>query len=556
MNRKWWKEAVAYQIYPMSFYDSNDDGVGDINGIIQKLDYLTSLGINTLWLCPLYQSPNKDNGYDISDYYSINPVYGTMADMDELLQRAHEKGIKVIMDLVINHTSNEHFWFQESRKSRDNPYRDYYYWRGPKNSREPNNWAAFFEPSAWHYDQRTDQYYLGVFSGYQPDLNWENPKVRKELYSMINWWLEKGIDGFRLDAINLISKVPGLPDNESHSNERYVFSHKNFVDGPRVHEFIREMREQTFDHYDVFTVGECGYITPEKAKLYAGEVGNEFDMVFIFEHTDYYKEHGKDIKKLKEIISRWQTELHGEAWTGLCFSNHDLPRIVSMFGDEGRYREESAKLFAMFLLTLEGTPFIFQGDEIGMPNTYYHSIDAYRDISAFKLYNRLKKEGLDEESIMKQVRVFSRDRCRTPMHWENTKNAGFSRVRPWLQVNEKQMTINVEDNLRDPDSVLHFYRKMIDLRKKNPALVYGEFVLIQTDQEGLFAYKRRLDGDEFFVVMNLSDQKKTLITRDFSKGCNILLSVYHDRGVLEKTSGMPFITMMLRPYEAVLMKLL
>lgn len=503
----WWKKSTAYQIYPKSFKDSNNDGMGDIQGIISKLDYLQELGVDLLWISPIYQSPMKDNGYDVSDYYAIDETYGTMADFEELLQKAHEKDIRIVMDLVINHSSNKHPWFIASSKSKDNPYRDYYYWRDGKNGKEPNNWAGYFHESAWTYDSTTDQYYLGVFSPYQPDLNWENPEVRRELYQMINWWLDKGLDGFRLDAINLISKVSGLPDNEQQEGQRYVFDHRQFVDGPRVHEFFRELNQNTFAKYDCVAIGECGYVNPNKAVLFTTPENGELDMVFTFEHTDYYKEKGKNPKKLKEIIAQWQKELHNKGWSGICFSNHDLPRIVTLFGHEGQFRRASAKLFATLLLSLEGTPFIYQGDELGLPDTRYESIHNYDDLSAKKLHRERKRQGLSEEETMKEVQIFARDRSRSPMHWDSSLYLGFSSVQPWIKPNEKCRSINCSDSMKNEESVLTYYKKMIKIRKEQNALVFGDFELLPSTDE-IFAYRRFDDQNEFIVILNISEKEQ------------------------------------------------
>ena len=544
----WWKKSIAYQIYPKSFKDTNNDGIGDIQGIISKLDYLEDLGIDLLWISPIYQSPMKDNGYDVSDYYAIDETYGTMADFEELLQKAHERGIRIVMDLVINHSSNEHPWFIASSASKDNPYRDYYYWRDGKNGMEPNNWAGYFHESAWTYDPATGQYYLGVFSPYQPDLNWENPVVREQLYLMINWWMDKGVDGFRLDAINLISKVSGLPDNEQQEGQHYVFDHRKFVDGPRVHEFLKELNQNTFAKYGRVAIGECGYITPKKAVLYTAPENGELDMVFTFEHTDFYKENGKNPKKLKKIIAQWQKEQHNKGWSGICFSNHDLPRIVTLFGHEGVFREASAKLFATLLLSLEGTPFIYQGDELGLPDTRYESIQDYDDLSAKKHYRTLKRQGVAEADIMKEVQIFGRDRSRSPMHWDSSLYLGFSNVQPWIKPNEECRKINVSDSLINEDSVLTYYKRMIKIRKEYDSLVFGDFELLDSPDE-IFAYRRFDDQNELIVILNISDTEKTFQHTQLEQ--HQFKTIISNYPLESKTQNVQVI---LQPYQSILLQ--
>ena len=544
----WWKKSVAYQIYPKSFKDSDNDGKGDIQGIITKLDYLNDLGVDLIWISPIYPSPMKDNGYDVSNYYAIDDTYGTMDDFKELLKKAHEMKIKVVMDLVINHTSNEHPWFVASSSSRDDIYRDYYYWRDGKNGEEPNNWAGYFHESAWTYDERTKQYYLGLFSPYQPDLNWENPKVRKDLYQMINWWLDKGLDGFRLDAINLISKVPGLPDNPSISKEKYVFDHRNFVDGPRVHEFFKEMNKNAFDKRECVAIGECGYVNPKKAVDFTSKDSRELDMVFTFEHTDYYKAYGKNPQKLKEIITNWQQELHKNGWSGICFSNHDLPRIVSCFGHEGEYRIASAKLFATLLLTLEGTPFIYQGDELGLPDTRYDTIEEYDDISAKKLYRERKRQGIDEKTIMKEIQKHGRDRSRSPMHWDNSEYLGFSEVQPWIKPNTSCANINVAQSIKQKDSVLNYYKEMIKIRKAKPTLVFGNFELLGSQDE-IFAFRRFDTQGEFLIILNVSEAENEFSCSYFSNdSLKVIINNYQNNIFIKQE------TLLLKPYQAIVMQ--
>ncbi|HPR96703.1 MAG TPA: alpha-glucosidase [Thermotogota bacterium] len=546
---KWWKNAVAYQIYPKSFMDSNNDGKGDLRGITSKLDYLKDLGIDLIWLSPVYQSPMKDNGYDVSDYYCIDETYGTMDDFDELLEEAHKRGIRLVMDLVINHSSDQHEWFKQARESRESKYRDYYWWRDPKDGREPNNWAGYFHETVWTYDDKTGQYYLGLFSPYQPDLNWENPDLREDLYRMINWWLEKGLDGFRLDAINLISKVPGLPNNEDDGmDSEFIFSHKYFVDGPRVHEFFHEMHEKTFKPYNACSIGECGFVNTERALGFTVPEREELDMVFTFEHTDYYNQTGRDVSKLKEIISKWQLDLHNKGWSGICFSNHDQPRIVSCFGDAKQYRVESAKLFAMLLLTIEGTPFIYQGEELGLPNTEYDTIEDYDDISAKKLYRVRKREGLDELSIMEEVRLKGRDRSRSPMHWDSSEFLGFSEKCAWIKPNLRDRNINVADSLSADDSVLNFYKRMIRLRKEHQTLNTGVYELLETDSE-IFAFTKSSPEECFMIILNSSETERRFDGKKITADAELVIGNYNDRHEINGNC------LTLRPYEAILLKL-
>ncbi len=502
-ERAWWKEAVVYQIYPKSFCDSNGDGVGDLPGITAKLDMLKTLGVDVLWLTPIYASPEVDNGYDISDYRAINPKFGTMADFERLLTEAHRREMKIIMDLVVNHTSDQHPWFAASRSSRDNPYRDYYIWRNGRDGCEPNNWGGHFTQSAWSFDAATVQYYLHIFSPQQPDLNWENPVVRTEVRQIIEWWLDKGIDGFRLDAINLIAKAPGLPDNQGEG--RYVFAIEHFCNQPRFHDYMQELNRAVFAKHDMLTVGECAALTVDDAIAVSAPERGELNMAFLFEHTDYYNAYGKDAQKLKEILTSWQQGLHGRGWAGIAFNNHDQPRVVSCFGDDTRYRVESAKLFATLLLTLEGTPFLFQGEEIGMTNVVYDTIDEYNDVQTVNLYRERVAAGEEPQAVFESVRAASRDRGRSPYQWSAAPNAGFTTGRPWIGVNPNYVRINLEANLADPDSVFHYYRRMIALRKATPALVYGEFIP-QAAPEQLYVYRRVYAGQSYQVVLNLSDE--------------------------------------------------
>jgi oligo-1,6-glucosidase len=510
VKRAWWKEAVVYQIYPRSFMDSNGDGIGDLKGITSKLDYLKQLGVDVVWLSPVYKSPNDDNGYDISDYRTIMDEFGTMEDFDEMLEAMHARGIKLVMDLVANHTSDEHPWFIESRKSKDNPYRDYYIWRPGKDGAEPNNWLSYFGGSAWQYDETTGEYYLHLFSKRQPDLNWENPKVRDEIYDMMTFWLDKGIDGFRMDVINAISKVEGLPDAPNPNGEKYVWGGQYFLNGPKVHDYLQEMHERVLSKYDIMTVGETGGVTTQDALLYAGEERRELNMVFQFEHTEKLDSGpgGKwDIRPwkltdLKAIMSRWQYDLHGKAWNSLYLNNHDQPRSVSRWGDDKRYRVESAKMLATFLHMQQGTPFIYQGEEIGMTNVQFDSIEDYRDVEIHNLWqDRVVRGGQDPDVVMRAIHAKGRDNARTPMQWDDSENAGFTTGTPWIKVNPNYKEINVKNALADPQSIFYYYQSLIRLRHEHPVVVYGKYDLILEDHPEIYAFTRTL-GDECWLVIN------------------------------------------------------
>ncbi len=515
MKKTWWKESVVYQIYPRSFADSNGDGIGDLRGIISKLDYLKDLGVNVVWLSPVYRSPNDDNGYDISDYRDIMPEFGALADWEELLTEMHRRGIKLVMDLVVNHTSDEHPWFIEARKSRDNPYRDYYIWRPARDGREPNNWQSFFSGSAWQYDAPTGEYYLHLFSRKQPDLNWENPRVRAEIYDMMHWWLKKGVDGFRMDVINMISKAPGLPDAPVTSGERYQFGGRYFVNGPRLLEYLDEMKRTVLSHYDVLTVGETPLVSTAHAIDITNEETGHLNMLFQFEHMDLDAEPGAASSRasirpwrlldLKQVMTRWQKDLEGHGWNSLYLSNHDQPRAVSRFGNDGRYRVESAKLLATFLHTLQGTPYVYQGEEIGMTNVAFESIEDYRDIETCNMYREYVEErGYDPQAVLATIHAKSRDNARTPVQWDAGAQAGFTSGTPWIKVNPNYRTINVAQALADPDSILHYYRRLIQLRKENPIIVYGRYELILDADEQVYAYTRTLPDDRLLVILNFS----------------------------------------------------
>lgn len=531
MNRTWWKEAVIYQIYPRSFMDSNGDGIGDLQGIISRLDYLKYLGIDVIWLSPVYQSPNDDNGYDISDYQDIMDEFGTMADFDELLSAAHDRGIKIVMDLVVNHTSDEHRWFVESRKATDNEYRDYYIWREGKDAQTPpNNWGSCFGGSAWQYDETTGMYYLHLFSKKQPDLNWDNPRVRQEVFDMMTWWCDRGIDGFRMDVISMISKTKEMPDGEV--NGLYGDFGPYCVHGPNVHNYLQEMNEKVLSRYDIMTVGETAGVTTELAKQYAGETARELNMVFQFEHVESDGKYGKwtdeklPLTTLKKILSRWQTELYDQAWNSLFWDNHDQPRAVSRFGDDRpQYREISAKMLATCLHMLQGTPYIYQGEELGMTNYPFQGPEDFRDIESVNAYREWCVEGpLAHEVFWPCITFKSRDNARTPMQWDDSKQAGFTDGTPWIAVNPNYKEINAKTETADPDSVFHYYRKLIALRKENPIMVYGKYEPMLEDSEELFVYTRTLEQEKLLVVCSFCDHETTFTIPEVFRGTSCLIS--------------------------------
>lgn len=511
MKRAWWKESVVYQIYPRSFCDSDGDGVGDLRGIIGKLDYLAELGIDVVWLSPVYKSPNDDNGYDISDYQDIMDEFGALADWEELLAGLHQRGLKLVMDLVVNHTSDEHPWFVASRQSRDNPCRDYYIWRPGKEGREPNNWASHFSGSAWQHDPATGEYYLHLFSRKQPDLNWENPRVRGEVFAMMRWWLDKGIDGFRMDVINMISKAPGLPDAPAAPGARYVYGGQHFLHGPRLLEFLHAMKREALAGYDVLTVGETPGVTPEQASELTDEESGVLSMVFQFEHMHLDRGESKwqvrpwSLPELKQVMTRWQTGLASRGWNSVYLNNHDHPRALSRFGDDGVYRVESAKLLATLTHLLQGTPYIYQGEEIGMTNVAFPAIDDYRDIETLNAYREMVDEkGMSPEAAMASIHAVSRDNARTPMQWDDSPHAGFTRGAPWIQVNPNYTAINARQALAGPDSIFHYYRRLIRLRKENPVVVYGRYDLILNDHPQIYAFTRTLAEDRLLVMLNFT----------------------------------------------------
>lgn len=548
MNKIWWKEAVAYQVYPRSFMDSNGDGIGDIQGVISKLDYLKELGIDVIWISPIYSSPNDDNGYDISDYKGIMEDFGTMEDFDQLLEEVHSRGMKLIMDLVINHTSDEHPWFIESRSSKDNPYRDYYIWHPGKNGSEPNNWESIFSGSAWEYDEKTEEYYMHVFSRKQPDLNWENEKVRQDLYEMVNWWLDKGIDGFRVDAISHIKKVPGFPDLPNPDNKKYVPSMKGHMNREGIQIYLEELKRETFSKYNIMTVGEANGVSIEQADEWVGEQNGKFNMIFQFEHLDLWGKSvdgGLDIHALKKTLTKWQKGLEGIGWNALFLENHDQPRSVSTWGNDEELRGKSAKCLATMYFLMQGTPFIYQGQEIGMTNVRFDSIDDYNDVAIRNLYKSEIDEGKSHEEVMEVIWKNGRDNSRTPMQWNITKNAGFTTGTPWLKVNPNYKQINVESCLADPASIYHYYKKLIKLRKENETLIYGNYDLVLEDHEEIYAYTRTY-GDEVFLVMaNLFAEEAVLVLPDNFNGkkASLCLSNY---SVEAEAAG----SITLRPYEA------
>ena len=556
MNRAWWKEAVIYQIYPRSFMDSNGDGIGDLKGITSRLDYLKYLGIDVVWMSPVYKSPNDDNGYDISDYQEIMEEFGTMEDFDELLSAAHERGIRIVMDLVVNHTSDEHRWFVESRKSKENKYRDYYIWReGKGENTPPNNWGSCFGGPAWEYDQETGMYYLHLFSKKQPDLNWDNEKVRREVFDMMTWWCEKGIDGFRMDVISMISKTKEMPDGEI--NGLYGSFDPYCVHGPNVHRYLQEMNKEVLSKYDIMTVGETAGVTTELAKQYAGEDTGELNMVFQFEHVSDPGKYGKwtdermPLTELKKIMSHWQTELYGKAWNSLFWDNHDQPRAVSRFGDDRpQYRELSAKMLATCLHMMQGTPYIYQGEELGMTNYPFSSPDEFRDIESIHAYEEWCESGLvSHEEFWPCIVSRSRDNARTPMQWDDTNEAGFTTGKPWIAVNLNYKEINAKTETEDPESVFHYYRKLIALRKEHPVIVYGNYELLLADSEELFVYTRTLEEKKLLVVCNFTDSEVPFSIPEAFVGADCLIANRVERGG-EAESRYDEAETVLGPYEA------
>ena len=533
LKKDWWKSAVIYQIYPRSFQDTNGDGFGDFQGIIKRLPYLEKLGIDCIWLCPVYRSPQDDNGYDISDYCDVDPMFGTMADMEELIGKAREHGIYIVMDLVLNHSSDEHKWFIEAKKSRENPYHDYYVWRDGKEGVLPNDMKAAFGGSAWEWVPEVEQYYFHQFSVKQPDLNWENPKLRQELWDIINFWIDKGVGGFRLDVIDLVGKVP---DEKITSN------------GPKLHEYIKEMTAHTFVRDNLISVGETWSATPEIAKLYSNPDGSELSMVFQFEHICLDQQEGKEkwdlaplpFHKFKEVWNKWQTELYGCGWNSLFWDNHDLPRIVSRWGDEGQYREESAKMLATLLHGMQGTPYIYQGEELGMTNVKYE-LEEYRDIELFGMYKERRAQGYTHEELMESIYAKTRDNARTPMQWDTTEQAGFTTGKPWMKVNPNYTEINAAEQVDCEDSIFNYYRKLIQLRKELPVLTDGKFTMLDMDHDQIFAYLRDNGEDKLLVVCNFYGNTVDYAVSEKAENLELLIGNYTEENMQ---------TDVLRPYEA------
>lgn len=535
MIKKWWQKSVIYQIYPKSFFDSNGDGIGDLQGIIQKISYLKRLGVDVIWLCPVYQSPQEDNGYDISDYESIYPGFGTMDDMKKLIRICDREGIRIVMDLVVNHTSDEHKWFQEAKKSRENPYRDFYIWRKGKNGQLPNDLESNFGGSAWEYSEETDEYYLHFYSKKQPDLNWENEKLRQEIYRMMNRWLDLGIAGFRMDVIDLIGK---LPDEKIKEN------------GPRLHEYLQEMNANTFGRRDAMTVGECWGATPEIARLYTAPERKELSMIFQFEQIQLDKKKGGqrwdlkelDLRDLKAVFSKWQYELEECGWNSLFWSNHDLPRIVSRWGNDREYRELSAKMLATLLHGMKGTPYIYQGEELGMTNAPFTSIEDFPDIETQNIYKERLRAGFSKEETMCAIRKKARDNARTPMQWNAEKNAGFTTGTPWYQVNPNYTEINAEDAMSREDSVFYYYQKLIRLRREHEIMAYGIYDLLLPEDEDLYIYTRTLENEKWLILCNFHEKERVITSMRMGR---VILSNYADTPQLEELC-------LLRPYEAVI----
>ncbi|WP_347548267.1 alpha-glucosidase [Pseudalkalibacillus hwajinpoensis] len=546
MNKIWWKEAVGYQIYPRSFQDSNDDGVGDLQGIVQRLDYIKDLGIDVIWICPMYKSPNDDNGYDISDYQDIMEDFGTMKDFDMLLDEVHKRDMKLIIDLVLNHTSDEHQWFIESRSSKEDPKRDWYIWRDGKEGHEPNNWESIFGGSAWEYDQRTDQYYLHVFSTKQPDVNWENPDVRDALYDTVNWWLDKGIDGFRIDAISHIKKRPGFPDMPNPSEKTYVSSFDMHMNQKGIQEFLQEFKDRTYANYDVMTVGEANGVSIDEADQWVDEKDGKMDMIFQFEHLglwDVEKNPDLDIVSLKKVLTRWQKGLENKGWNALFVENHDKPRVVSTWGNDKEYWRESATAMGAMYFLMQGTPFIYQGQEIGMTNVQFPSIEDYDDVADKNRYRIQRAEGVSHDEIMKVIWASSRDNSRTPMQWNDDTNAGFTAGKPWIKVNPNYVEINVEKQKQDEESILSFYKKMIELKKANLVFTYGSYDLLLEDDAQIYAYTRTTEEDGVLVMTNLSTEPAVFKSEFILNDEQLLLSNYT---VKENAQN----SVELKPYEA------
>ncbi|MCP3030997.1 alpha,alpha-phosphotrehalase [Halobacillus sp. A1] len=552
-EQPWWKKAVVYQIYPKSFNDTTGNGVGDIQGIIEKLDYLNTLGVDVLWLTPMYKSPQNDNGYDISDYYDIHDEYGTMQDFERLLEETHKRGMKLIMDIVINHTSTEHAWFQESKKSKDNPYRDYYIWKDPVDGGPPSNWQSKFGGNAWEYDENTGQYYLHLFDVTQADLNWENEEVREKLYEMMRFWGEKGVDGFRLDVINLISKDQDFPNDDG--SVAPGDGRKFYTDGPKVHEYMQEMNREVFEPYDLMTVGEMSSTTIEHCIRYTAPERKELSMTFNFHHLKVDYPNGEkwtkapfDFQQLKQILSTWQENMYkGQGWNALFWCNHDQPRVLSRFGDDERYPDKSGKMLATTIHMMQGTPYIYQGEEFGMTNPKFESIDQYRDVESLNAYKIMKDKGMDKQEILEILKQKSRDNSRTPVQWSNDEQAGFTDATPWIPVASNYPEVNAEKVMHQENSIFTHYQKLIELRKTHDIITHGSYQWIDQNDDRVFAYIRQHDEEALLVVNNFYGENTTFNlpeTVDFKEDPEILLSNYDD-------STADYREVTLRPYESI-----
>jgi len=552
VKTNWWKESVVYQIYPRSFMDSNGDGIGDLQGIVSKLDYLQELGVDVIWLSPIYKSPNDDGGYDISDYRDIMDEFGTMADWEKLLEETHGRGMKLIMDLVVNHSSDEHAWFLESRSSKDNAYRDYYIWHPGKDGRPPNNWESVFSGSVWQFDETTGEYYLHLYSRKQPDLNWENPVVRNEVYDMMHFWLRKGIDGFRMDTISTLSKVPGFPDAPIVKDGPYQPATMHYINGPRLQEYLDEMNREVLSKYDILTVGETPGATPDDAIRYTNEDTGVMSMLFQWEHIEAdpgtggkWEEDTWNVPEFKRAMTKWQTELEGKGWNTLYLSNHDQPRQVSRFGDDGRYRVESAKMLGTCLHMMKGTPFVYQGEELGMTNVAFDSIEAYRCVETLNMYKTAVAAGKRPEALMASIHRKSRDNGRTPMQWNGAPNGGFTTGEPWIGVNPNYPAVNAEDQLRDPNSVFHYYKRLIALRRKYPVVLWGTYKLLMEEHDSVYAYTRTLGDETLLVICSFSGENQTFEW----EGVDGFAQKERLLGNYEETSELRA-TLRLKPYEA------
>ena len=548
----WWKELVGYQIYPRSFKDSNGDGIGDLKGIIEKLDYLKDLGIDLIWVSPFFKSPNDDNGYDISDYRDILEEFGTMKDFDNLLLETHKRGMKLIIDLVINHTSDEHPWFIEARESKDSPKRDWYIWREGKDNEEPNNWESIFKGSAWEKCEKTDEYYLHLFSKKQPDLNWENEEMRKEIYNMMNWWLDKGIDGFRVDAISHIKKVDGFPDMPNPDGKKYVDSFDMHMNIDGIQKYLKELKEETFAKYDIVTVGEANGVDAENSDEWVGSENGKFNMIFQFEHLKLWDYEGDTEfcpKAYKDVLNKWQVALENKGWNALFIENHDIPRSTSTWGNDREYWLESAKSFATTYFLQKGTPFIYQGQEIGMTNTVFNSLSEFQDVKSVNEGKEKLEAGMCEKTVLEILSNTSRDNARTPMQWDDSLNAGFTTGKPWLKVNSNYKNINVQSQIKDENSIYNHYKKLISLKKNSKTLIHGEFKLVLEDDKHVFAYLRELDNERYLILSNLSENEKKLNLSEFNiKNEDIVLSNYK---IIEKDLK----EFIVRPFESVVYKI-